>query len=400
MCNNIINMKNPWDVNNNKENKEKINTNETNEGMEKKIQINEEEIEKIAKDIFNGIHKNRKTSDKNSTDNQNNKEANTKNDKKNISSNLQNNIINNINKIFDTDEKKLLKIIILIFIVVWCLSGLYKVNSNENAVITYFGKYHNTTTPGLHYAIPYPIGKVIKVSTTRINKEEFGFSTTSYNKRHSDEESLMLTGDENIADIDFEVQWQISDVKNYLFNIKNQQQTMRNTTESVMREIIATKEINDILANKKLEIELEAKKLLQDILDSYSSGIKILSIQLLRADPPKEVIDAFRDVQTAKADKERKINEAEAYSNDVLPKARGEAEAIIQNAEAYKKEVILKAEGEATRFNKIYNEYKKNPDIIKKRIYLETMEEILSNNNKTIIDSKIKNIMPLLQNNK
>ena len=292
------------------------------------------------------------------------------------------------------------KIIILIFIVVWCLSGLYKVNSNENAVITYFGKYHNTTTPGLHYAIPYPIGKVIKVSTTRINKEEFGFSTTSYNKRHSDEESLMLTGDENIADIDFEVQWQISDVKNYLFNIKNQQQTIRNTTESVMREIIATKEINDILANKKLEIELEAKKLLQDILDSYSSGIKILSIQLLRADPPKEVIDAFRDVQTAKADKERKINEAEAYSNDVLPKARGEAEAIIQNAEAYKKEVILKAEGEATRFNKIYNEYKKNPDIIKKRIYLETMEEILSNNNKTIIDSKIKNIMPLLQNNK
>ena len=309
MCNNIINMKNPWDVNNNKENKEKINTNETNEGMEKKIQINEEEIEKIAKDIFNGIHKNSKTSDKNSTDNQNNKEANTKNDKKNISSNLQNNIINNINKIFDIDEKKLLKIIILIFIVVWCLSGLYKVNSNENAVITYFGKYHNTTTPGLHYAIPYPIGKVIKVSTTRINKEEFGFSTTSYNKRHSDEESLMLTGDENIADIDFEVQWQISDVKNYLFNIKNQQQTIRNTTESVMREIIATKEINDILANKKLEIELEAKKLLQDILDSYSSGIKILSIQLLRADPPKEVIDAFRDVQTAKADKERKINE-------------------------------------------------------------------------------------------
>lgn len=400
MCNNIINMKNPWDINNNKENKEKINTNETNEGMEKKIQINEEEIEKIAKDIFNGIHKNSKTSDKNSTDNQNYKEANTKNDKKNISSNLQNNIINNINKIFDTDEKKLLKIIILIFIVVWCLSGLYKVNSNENAVITYFGKYHNTTTPGLHYAIPYPIGKVIKVSTTRINKEEFGFSTTSYNKRHSDEESLMLTGDENIADIDFEVQWQISDVKNYLFNIKNQQQTIRNTTESVMREIIATKEINDILANKKLEIELEAKKLLQDILDSYSSGIKILSIQLLRADPPKEVIDAFRDVQTAKADKERKINEAEAYSNDVLPKARGEAEAIIQNAEAYKKELILKAEGEATRFNKIYNEYKKNPDIIKKRIYLETMEEILSNNNKTIIDSKIKNIMPLLQNNK
>lgn len=400
MCNNIINMKNPWDINNNKENKEKINTNETNEGIEKKIQINEEEIEKIAKDIFNGIHKNSKTSDKNSTDNQNNKEANTKNDKKNISSNLQNNIINNINKIFDIDEKKLLKIIILIFIVVWCLSGLYKVNSNENAVITYFGKYYNTTTPGLHYAIPYPIGKVIKVSTTRINKEEFGFSTTSYNKRHSDEESLMLTGDENIADIDFEVQWQISDVKNYLFNIKNQQQTIRNTTESVMREIIATKEINDILANKKLEIELEAKKLLQDILDSYSSGIKILSIQLLRADPPKEVIDAFRDVQTAKADKERKINEAEAYSNDVLPKARGEAEAIIQNAEAYKKEVILKAEGEATRFNKIYNEYKKNPDIIKKRIYLETMEEILSNNNKTIIDSKIKNIMPLLQNNK
>ena len=178
-------------------------------------------------------------------------------------------------------------------------------------------------------------------------------------------------------------------VKNYLFNIKNPKKTIRSATESVIREIIANRDTDDILANKKLEIELEAKKLLQNILDSYNSGIEIITVQLLRADPPKEVINAFRDVQTAKADKERKINEAQSYSNDIMPKARGEAEALLQQAEAYKKAVISKAEGETARFNKIYNEYKNNKDITKKRIYIETMEELIKNNEKVIVDKDV-----------
>ena len=210
----------------------------------------------------------------------------------------------------------------------------------------------------------------------------------------------MLTGDENIADIDFEVQWKIGNVKDYLFNIKDPQKTIRSATESVMREIVANREIDDVLANKKLEIELEAKELLQNILNSYNAGINIITVQLLRADPPKEVINAFRDVQTAKADKERKINEAKSYSNDIMPKARGEAEALIQEAEAYKRAVISKAEGETARFNKLYDEYKLNKDITKKRIYIETMEEIMQNNEKIIIDNKASgNLIQLLNTN-
>ena len=188
--------------------------------------------------------------------------------------------------------------------------------------------------------------------------------------------------------------------EDYLFNIKDPQKTIRSATESVMREIVANREIDDVLANKKLEIELEAKELLQNILNSYNAGINIITVQLLRADPPKEVINAFRDVQTAKADKERKINEAKSYSNDIMPKARGEAEALIQEAEAYKRAVISKAEGETARFNKLYDEYKLNKDITKKRIYIETMEEIMQNNEKIIIDNKASgNLIQLLNTN-
>lgn len=290
----------------------------------------------------------------------------------------------------------LIFLIIIVLAIFWLASGIYKVNSDENGIVLYFGKYHETTTPGLHFHIPYPIGKIEKVSITTINKEEFGFSST---KGASDEESLMLTGDENIADIDFEVQWKIGNVKDYLFNIKNQKKTIRSATESVMREIIANRQIDDILASKKFEIESEAKRLLQDILNSYSSGVEIITVQLLRADPPQEVINAFRDVQTAKADKESKINEAESYNNDITPKARGEAETIIQKAEAYKKAVVSKAEGEAERFDRIYQEYRLSKEITKKRIYIETMEEVMKENDKILIDKNAGgNFLHLLNN--
>lgn len=289
------------------------------------------------------------------------------------------------------------------FLILWLSNGIYKINPDENGVILYFGKFHSTTDSGLHFYIPAPIGKLQKVSVTRINKEEFGFDSTNNTKRYYsisrnfDEESLMLTGDENIADIDFEVQWKVGNVKDYLFNIEKPKLTIRKATESAMREIIAKRPIDDALANKKSEIEREVKNLLQEILNSYNSGVEVVLVQMLRVDPPKEVISAFRDVQTAKADKERKINEAEAYNNDVIPRARGEAEKIVQEAEAYKKSMVANAEGQASRFNNVYNEYRKARFVTKKRMYLETMEEIYGNANKIVIDEKAgKGVVPYL----
>ncbi len=353
-------MKNPWDVDNN--NSQKNNNNSDKPKNSKEALDNEKKVEELAKEIFKNFQK--------------------RNDK---------------NRIKKDNIKSLAIVGFSVLALLWLLTGVYKVNSDENAVVLYFGKYFETTTPGLHFAVPEPIGRVIKVGVTRINKEEFGFSSAMNNKKGFDEESLMLTGDENIADIDFEVQWKIGDVKDYLFNIKNPQRTIRSATESVMREIIANREIDDVLANKKFEIESEAKKSLQNILNSYNSGVEIITVQLLRADPPKEVISAFRDVQTAKADKERKINEAKSYNNDIMPKARGEAEELIQEAEAYKKSVISKAEGETARFDKIYKEYKLNRDVTKKRIYIETMEEVMKNNDKIIMDKNAGgNVIQLL----
>ena len=262
-------MKNPWDVEDNNENSSNL-----NKETQKKLQ------EEFLKKIFENLDKEQQKSSHFKKFNKNNIKF----------------------------SSGLILILVSIFLIFWLSSGIYKVNSDENGIVLYFGKYYETTTPGLHFYIPAPIGKLEKIAIARINKEEFGFSSASQTRKAFDEESLMLTGDENIVDIDFEVQWKIDNVKNYLFNIKNPKKTIRSATESVIREIIANRDTDDILANKKLEIELEAKKLLQNILNSYNSGIEIITVQLLRADPPKEVINAFRDVQTAKADKERKIN--------------------------------------------------------------------------------------------
>lgn len=295
----------------------------------------------------------------------------------------------------------LLYILFLLF-GLWLLTGIYKVDTNEQGVVLYFGKFNTISTPGLNYMIPYPIGKLTKVPVTNINKEEFGFRSSGKNSRTNiDTESLMLTGDENIIDIDFEVQWRIKDAKDYLFNLQNPTLTIKMATESAMREIIAKRKIDDALANKKSDIEQEVLTLLQGILNDYKSGIEIVLVQLLRVDPPQEVISAFRDVQTAKADKERKINEAETYKNDIIPKTRGEVESIIKKAEGYKESLIVNAEGEVAYFLKIYNEYIKNPSLTKKRIYLETMENVTKNVNKTIINDKISsNTLQHLQLNK
>lgn len=288
----------------------------------------------------------------------------------------------------DKAPKSIVGLVALGLVLIWLSFGFYKVDTDENAATLYFGKFYSITTPGLNYHIPYPFGQVIKRSVTSVNTEEFGFSssTKKSDKRNLDAESLMLTGDENIVDIEFQIQWQISDIRNFVFNITEPNLTIRKATESAMREIIARTPIASALSDGKEKIEQETKTLLQETLDSYGAGVRIVLVQLRRVDPPAQVIDAFRDVQTAKADKEKEINQAQSYANDVIPRARGAASQLLEQASAYNQEVVTNAEGEAGRFLSVYNQYSKAKQVTKKRIYLETMEKIYRDMDKVFID--------------
>ena len=292
---------------------------------------------------------------------------------------------------------------VAVCLLLWLSSGIYLVKADEEGVVLRFGNYTRTTAPGVNYHFPYPIETVETPRVTAINRVEVGFHSSGYShgSKGADtsvaEESLMLTGDENIVDIDFEVQWKISNAPDFLFNIRNSEETVKAISESAMREIIGKSKIATVLAEGKLVVEQDTKKLIQETLNSYKAGIEVVSVNLLKADPPSQVIDAFRDVQTARADLETSRNQAEAYSNDILPKARGQAQQMVLEAEGYKQEVINRAKGEASRFLAVYNEYKQARDVTKKRMYLETMEEILSGVHKVIIDGKGSNgVVPYL----
>ncbi len=281
---------------------------------------------------------------------------------------------------------------LLIIVTLWGLSGLYRVLPDEQGVVLRFGKFVNTTQPGLNYHFPYPIESVITPKVTKVNRMDIGFRSerdsgfSSGGVADVPEESLMLTGDENIVNIDFSVFWVIKDAGNFLFKIQDPEGTVKAAAETAMREVIAKSNIQPILTEGRSVIETETQTIIQKILDEYTSGIQITQVQTQKADPPDQVIDAFRDVQAARADMERSKNEAEAYANDVIPRARGEAQKILQAAEAYKKEVVAKAEGEASRFLAIYNEYAKAKQVTQERMFLETMETVLGDINKIIID--------------
>ncbi|MFL2902778.1 MAG: FtsH protease activity modulator HflK [Candidatus Pelagibacter sp.] len=282
---------------------------------------------------------------------------------------------------------------LIILVVIWALSGLYRVLPDEQGVVLRFGKFVNTTQPGLNYHLPFPIESVLTPKVTKVNRMDIGFRS----ERDSGfgqgggvadvpEESLMLTGDENIVNIDFSVFWVIKDAGNFLFKIQDPEGTVKAAAETAMREVIARSDIQPILTEGRAVIERDTQDIIQKILDEYESGVLITQVQTQKADPPDQVIDAFRDVQAARADMERSKNEAEAYANDVIPRARGEAAKILQAAEAYKKEVVAKAEGEASRFLSIYTEYAKAKEVTQERMYLETMEQVLADINKIIID--------------
>jgi len=291
------------------------------------------------------------------------------------------------------NPKRPVALFLIVLVALWFLSGFYRVGPDEQGIVLRFGKYVSTTQPGLNYRLPYPIESVETPKVTRVNRTDVGFRSTREGLRQGAvseirEESAMLTGDENIVDINFSVFWVIKDASKYLFNIKDPDETVKSVAETTMREIIARRKIQLILTAARIQIEQETQKIMQQILDLYGTGIEITQIQTQRSDPPTQVIDSFRDVQAAKADKERSQNEAQAYANDVIPRARGEASQIVQQAEAYKKEVVAQAEGEASRFIAIYNEYSKAKTVTQERMYLETMEKVFANVNKIIIDKQ------------
>ena len=292
---------------------------------------------------------------------------------------------------------------LIVLIIIWALTGLYRVLPDEQGVVLRFGKFVSTTQPGLNYHIPYPIENVFTPKVTKVNRMDIGFRSGSDTGFSSGgvadvpEESLMLTGDENIVNIDFSVFWVIKDAGKFLFKIQDPQGTVKAASETAMREVIAKSKIQPILTEGRSKIEIETQEIIQNILDEYESGIQITQVQTQKADPPDQVIDAFRDVQAARADMERSKNEAEAYRNDVIPRSRGEAAKILQAAEAYKKEVVAKAEGEASRFISIYNEYAQAKEVTQERMYLETMEKVMADIDKVIIDKNASSgVVPYL----
>lgn len=280
-----------------------------------------------------------------------------------------------------------------IVVAVWLASGIYVVDPEEQGVVLLFGAYIGKTSPGINYHFPWPVETVETPKVTRENQLNIGYRIGSADgTRDVPEESLMLTGDENIVDINFTVFWVINDAAQFLFNVQNpdgqQDGTIRAVAESAMREVVGKNKIEPILTADREPIQDGVRDLMQRILNSYGAGVTITRVQMLKADPPAQVIEAYRDVQAAITDQDRMRNEAEAYANKVVPEARGQAARVVQQAEGYKQQVIAEAQGEAARFTSVYEEYKKAPDVTRRRIYLDTMRDILAGTNKVILDNK------------
>lgn len=274
---------------------------------------------------------------------------------------------------------------------IWLITGFYRVQPGEQGIELLFGKFVKITAPGLNYWLPAPIGDVILTNVERTNQITVGYRSPSDTGRTGrkikvPEESLMLTGDQNIIDVEFVVQWRIKDAANYRFNIREPEATVKIAAESAIREVMGQTPLEGALTNQRPEVEAKTRDLLQGILDSYASGILIVAVKQQEVNAPAAVIDAFDEVQRARQDQERLINEARLYRNDIVPRARGEAERVIQQATAYKDKVVRDAEGEAQRFVSVYDAYSKGPEVTARRLYLERMQEILGDTQKIIID--------------
>ena len=289
-----------------------------------------------------------------------------------------------------------LGLLVALAIAGWAATGIYRVQPDQQGVVLRFGKWVDTTEPGLRYHLPYPMETVLLPQVTKINQLQLGFRAAGDSRfernsgRDVPEESRMLTGDENIVEADFTVFWQIKDAGKYLFNIRDPEGTVKVAAESAMRDMIGRNPIQAALSDKRQPIADAAKVELQRLLDSYDAGILVTQVQLQKVEPPAAVIDAFNDVQRARADQERARNEAEAYRNDIIPRARGEAEKMIQDAEAYKEQVLNQAQGQTKRFMALYDAWRQSPEVTERRLYLETMEDVMKGSPKIIIDPSAK----------
>ena len=271
----------------------------------------------------------------------------------------------------------------------WLFTGVYMVGPDEVGVVRTFGEYTRVTQSGLNYHFPYPIEQVNTPAVTEVKRIEIGFRTLNNGQyRTVEKESLMLTGDENIVDAEMIVQYKIKDPVAYLFKIVEPELTVREAAEASLRSVVGRNKIDETLTTGKFQIQEGTKTQLQLILDKYESGIHVVAVQLQDVSPPKEVIGAFKDVASAKEDKNRMVNQAEGYRNDIIPKARGEAEAMIRDAEGFRASRIKRSEGDAVKFTTILKEYRKAKSITQKRLYLETMERVLPGIEKIIIPDK------------
>lgn len=286
-------------------------------------------------------------------------------------------------------------LVILGMLVAWMATGFYRVNPDQQGVELLFGKYVKTTGPGLNYWFPSPIGEAMTPRVTETRQVSIG--GRDLRRGNSDgNTSLMLTGDQNIIDVDFIVQWRIRDAGEFLFNIREQESTVRAASESAMREVIGRTPLEVAMTTGRGEAQTRARELLQNILDGYKAGVTVLDVQLQKADPPQDVIDAFNDVQRARQDKERLQNEANTYRNDILPRAKGEAERLVQEATAYRDRVVKDAEGEAARFTSVYDTYRGAREVTTQRLYLEAMQDVLKQSEKVVLDKNGSGVVPYL----
>jgi membrane protease subunit HflK len=272
----------------------------------------------------------------------------------------------------------------------WLLTGFYRVEPDELGVELVLGRVTSQTTPGLNYNVPYPVGqvytpKVLAVREISVGQRDFD-TARGVPGRDIPDESLMLTGDENMIDVSFKVQWNVKDARSFLFNIQNPEATVKAVAESAMREIVGKNSIEMILTENQRRIETDVRNLMQKTLDDYKSGVEVRLVNMHKVNPPTQVIDAFRDVQAARIDAERLSNEAQSYANKIVPEARGQASAITAQAMAYRSRIVEEARGQADRFSKVLEEYKRAPEVTRERLYLETMERVFGGMDKVIVD--------------
>ena len=292
-------------------------------------------------------------------------------------------------------------LIVVIAIALWLLSGIYTVGPDEQGIVLRYGAMNRVTSSGLNYHIPFPIERVYTPKVTEVKRIELGFRTIDPGPpaRYSDKpnESRMLTGDENMVDLDVIVQYRISDAAKYLFNVRNPQTTVGHAAEAAVRQVVGSKPIDEALTTGKGVIQQQTLGEIQNILNKYDSGLTVVAVQLQDVTPPKEVIQSFKDVASAREDQNRLINEAQGYQNQIIPEARGKRAQILRRAEAYRETKIRQARGDANRFLATVREYKKAPGITRKRLYLEMMKDVMPTGDKFILDGKNgSGVLPIL----